>query len=284
MASSEPSSPALILKIQQLLPMLTKSEKAVANYIIQHPEAIINLSLLELAENCSVSEASVVRACQKLGFSGYQNMKVSLAQSVVTPLAANSEEVTVDDDPAQVINKVFSSTAHSLQFSRDIFHPEDLLTAVSLLESARRIEIYGLGGSGPIAMDLQHKLMRLGLNATAYTDPHLQAISAAHCTPDDLVFAISHSGSSKNVVSNTKTAKWNGAKVITLTNLGHSPLNKLGDVQLFTASEETKYRIVALSSRIAELTILDSIYTYMAVRSESIRSMCVEKAMDDLKY
>ncbi len=284
MALPEASASAVILKIQQLLPTLSKSEQAVASYIVLHPETIINLSMSALAETCAVSEPTVVRACRKLGFSGYQNLKVTLAQSVLMPISAGSEEVTAEDDSQQTIAKVFTATIHTLEFTRDILRTDTLETVTSMLLGARRIVIFGLGGSGPVAMDLQHKLMRLGLNAMAYTDPHLQAIAAAYCEEGDVIFAISHSGSSRNVVTNTQQAKERNAKVISLTSLGSSPLTKLADISLYTASNETKYRIVAISSRIAELAIIDSIYSYMAVRSEGIQSMRVEKAMDDLKY
>ena len=137
-----------------------------------------------------------------------------------------------------------------------------------------------MGASGAIASDLQHKLQRLNLNAQAYVDPHLQAMSAAYLTEADVVLAISHSGSSRVVVDNVRIARENGAKVISLTNIGRSPLSKLADVSLFTASQETKFRILAISSRIAELTILDCIYTYIALHTDGANSMKVEKAME----
>ena len=153
-----------------------------------------------------------------------------------------------------------------------------------VLQGARRIAIFGVGASGAIASDLQHKLQRLDLNAQAYVDSHLQALSAAYLTEEDVVLAISHSGSSRVVVDNVRIAKENGAKVITLTNIGRSPLSKLADISLFTASQETKFRILAISSRIAELTILDCIYTYIALHTDGANSMKVEKAMENLKY
>lgn len=281
---NEASVPAVVLQIKQLLPALSKSEKCVASYVMEHPDEVIYLSVAALAENCGVSDPTVVRTCQKLGFSGYQDLKVTLAQSVASPLVANAEEISADDDIQQVINKVFTDTVHTLQFTHNTINAESLKQAAEALMKARKIMIFGLGGSGPVAMDLQHKLMRLGLDATAYTDPHLQAISIAYCGKDDVVFAISHSGSSRNVVINANHAKKQGASVISLTSLGSSPLTKLADICLFTASEETKYRIVAISSRIAELTIIDSIYSYIAVRSKKAKSMKVEKAMDELKY
>ena len=110
-----------------------------------------------------------------------------------------------------------------------------------------------------------------------YTDAHLQAICAAYAKKGDVIFAISHSGSSKSVVDNAQHAKENGATILTLTSMGSSPLTKLADVSLFTASEETKYRIVSISSRLAGLTIIDTIYTYIALQKEDIKNMKVEK-------
>lgn len=156
--------------------------------------------------------------------------------------------------------------------------------AAELLMSARRIFIFGIGASGAIAQDLQHKLLRLGLDACSNADAHLQAITSAYCTCEDVVVAISHSGSSKIIVDNVRMARENGAKIISLTSAGRSPLSKMADICLFTASMETKYRILAISSRIAELTIIDSIYTYIAMRCDSIKQMKVEKAMKNLKF
>ncbi len=284
MAIQEHGSPALILKIQRLMPGLSKSEQSVASYIMQHPEEVIYLSVAALADNSGVSDPTVVRTCQKLGFTGYQDLKVTLAQDIVSPLQSINEEILPDDDMQKIISKVFQGTIHTLEFTYDTLNVADIKAAADTLSGAGKILIFGLGGSGPIAMDLQHKLLRLGLTAVAYTDPHLQAIGSAYATKNDAVFAISHSGSSRSVVDNTRIAKTNGAKIISLTSIGQSPLTKLADISLFTASTETRYRIVAISSRIAELTIIDSIYTYLAMRCDSVKDMKVEKAMEDLKY
>jgi len=276
--------PALIMKMKAMMPSMSKSEQTVADYIIKHPEEVIYLSIAALAENSGVSEPTVVRACQKLGFSGYQSLKVTLAQDIVNPLQSVHEEVSLDDDMQKIISKVFGSARHTLDFTHDTLNSADVEAAAQLIMSAGRVAIYALGGSGPVAMDLQHKLMRLGMNVMAYTDPHLQALNSAFLGEGDVVFSISHSGSSRSVVNNTRMAKENGAKIITLSNIGSSPLSKLADVSIYTASAETKYRIVAIASRIAELTVIDSIYTYIAMRTESIKSMKVEQAMEGLKY
>lgn len=284
MASHESTTPAVILKIKELIPSLSKSERLVADYIIEHPDQVITLSVAALADAAGVSDPTVVRACKRLGFIGYQDLKVTLAQSLATPLQNIHEEIAPDDDIQAITSKVFFSAIHTLQYTHDTLLPADIQSAAEMLMSARRIFIFGMGASGAVAYDLQHKLLRLGLNASTYVDAHLQAITTAYCTDEDVVVAISHSGSSKIIIGNVRMAKENGAKIISLTSIGRSPLSKMSDICLFTASLETKYRILAVSSRIAELTILDSIYTYIAMRCDSIKQMWVEKAMKELKY
>ena len=127
---------------------------------------------------------------------------------------------------------------------------------------------------------------RLGLDAAAFTDPHLQAINASYCGPGDLVFAISHSGSSRDIVDSVRIARARGARIITLTSMGVSPLQREADIALFTASQETRYRIVALSSRIAQITLVDVIYTIAAMRKEGAVEGFhrVEQALQAKKY
>ena len=156
--------------------------------------------------------------------------------------------------------------------------------AAQVLMNARKIVIFGLGGSAPVAMDLHHKLLRLGLDASVYTDPHLQVIACNYLDERDAVFAISHSGSSRCVVDSTQVAKNRGAKIISLTSAGKSPLSKLANVSLNTNSNETKYRVVSIASRVAALTIADSIYTFIAMRTDGAKSLQVEKSMESLKY
>lgn len=278
--------PAIILKMQTLRESLSKSEQKVVDYIIKAPDQVIYLSVAELAQNSGVSDPTVVRACQKIGLSGYQELKVTLAQDLVSPLQSIHEEVLEDDNIKTIIDKVFQSTIHALTYTRDILRDHMLEKAAAAIMAAPKIIIFGLGNSHAIAVDLQHKLMRLGCDAAAYTDPHMAAIAAAFVSPGDVAIAISHSGSSKDTVENTRLAKDNGATVIALTNIGTTPLSKIADINLHTASKETRYRIVALSSRIAQIAIIDAIYTVIAVRRKNaiVGFRNVEKALEKKKY
>jgi len=279
--------PALIMKMKALRPSLSKSEDRVVAYIIEHPEEVVYLSVSGLAEKSGVSDATVVRTCRKIGMSGYQDLKVTLAQDIVTPLQSIHEEITETDSDSVVMEKVFQSTIHTLKFTHDTIRIEAISQAVALICASKHIAIFGLGNSDSIAIDAMHKFMRLGIDAYAYTDSHMQMIRSSYLGTGDLVFAISHSGSSKDVVDAAAMAKRNGANVISLTNMGKTPLGDIADVQLTTASKESMYRIVAIASRVAQMAIIDTIYTIIAVRrkNESVETFrVIEKALESKKY
>lgn len=284
MGKKKATRPALVLRIENTIPNLSKSEQSVANYIIANPEKVIYQSVAALAENCGVSDPTVVRTCQKLGFTGYQSLKLAMAAAIVTPNQTVHEDISVDDNMQSISGKVFQSAVYALQFTKDTLDYEAMEAAVDALANARRIVILALGASGPVAQDLHHKLLRLGMEADVYTDSNLQAIACSYLDQRDVVFAISHSGSSKAVVDNASLAKKNGATVISLTSAGRSPLSKLANISLTTMSNETMYRIISVASRVAALTIVDCLYTYLAIRSEDAKSLKVEKNLQNLKY
>ena len=275
---------ALSFRIRNTIPELSKSEAAVAEYIADNTEEVINLSVSALTDCCGVSEPTVVRACRNLGFNGYQALKIALIQSISNTVQFAGEEVTAKDGMPAVIQKVFGAAADAVSLTRNSINPADLERASEALLKAKRIFIFGVGGSAAVAADVQHKFLRLGLDAHALSDVNLQTISAAFAGQCDVIFAISHSGSSKVVVDNTRLAKSNGATVISLSSMGKSPLTELADISLHTAANETRYRIVAISSRIAELTIVDTLYSYMSFRARKEDNMIIEKAIEDQMY
>ena len=275
---------ALGFKIRSMIPELSKSEALVAEYIAACPEEVINLSVSALADSCGVSEPTVVRACRNLGFSGYQALKIALIQSISAPVAFAGEEVTAEDSMASAIQKVFGAAADAVALTKSSLDIAAMEKAADALLQAKRIFIFGVGGSAAVAADVQHKFLRLGLDAHALSDVNLQTITAAFTGEKDVVFAISHSGSSKVVVDNTNLAKRNGATVISLSSMGKSPLTELADISLFTAANETRYRIVAISSRIAELTIIDTLYSYLTFRARKAGNLIIEKAIEDQMY
>ena len=275
---------AVAFRIRSVMPELSKSEAVVADYVSNNPEKVINLSVSALADLCGVSEPTIIRACRNMGYSGYQALKVALIQGQSATIAYAGEEVTETDSMQDTITKVFGAAADAIALTRNNLNVRDMERAAEALLRAKRIYIFGVGGSAAVASDVQHKFSRLGFNVTAYADLNLQAIVAAYAGKDDVVFAISHSGSSKVVVDNTNIAKSNGATVISLSSTGKSPLTEIADISLFTDANETRYRIVALSSRIAELTIIDTLYSFMSFRTGSKENLKIEKAIENQMY
>lgn len=283
--SSVPIS-AMLRKIEAMKGKMSKSELCVCDYIIEHPEEVIHLSVSELATKSGVSDATVIRASQKIGSCSYQDLKISLAQDIATPLQAINEEISSSDAPGAIVEKVFQGVLHTLEFTYKIQDAEMLDRTADILLHAKKICICGLGNSHAIAADIQHKLMRLGLDATAYADNHLQVICATFLQEGDVLFAVSHSGSSRDVVRAAQIAHGNHATVISLTTVGLSPLEDISDIALHTASNETQYRRVALSSRIAQMTLVDVLYTMIALKKEDSTDgfYRIEKGLANTKY
>ncbi len=255
------------LNIKVLYDKMGKAERRIADWLLDNPGEIIPLSIVELAERCGCGEATIVRFARRLGFSGYQDMKISLAQESGT--ASASATVDASDSAADIFQKVCNDIYLSLEKTKPVLSDADLQRACETISNARRIVVFGLGNSAPIAKDAEHKFLRAGLHAVAYSDNHMQVIAASHLAKDDVVLAISHSGSSKDIVDACEIAKKAGATVIAITNAGKSPIRACSDILLHTSSDETKYNILALNSRIAQLAIINVIYYYVVVhRSE----------------
>lgn len=263
---------------------MTKSEQRVIDAIIANPQEVIYASVAELAARSKVSDPTVVRTCKKLGLEGYQDLKITLARDFVNPLESINENITPSDNTTTITAKTFQSAIRTLQFTHDTLIIPDVEAAVQLISDAERILIVGMGNSRAISIDLHHKLMRLGKNATSFSDPHFAATTLSFFTEKDLLICISHSGSSREVVDLAKQASKQKTPILSLTNIGISPLSKTSNVVLHTSSDETRYRIIGLNSRIAQLAIIDTLYTLLALRSENDDIMHVENALKGHKY
>lgn len=281
------SSKAFYSRIQEKLESLSKMERKTAECMAENQDKLIYASITELAELAGTSEATVTRVCTKLGYSGFQALKVSVARELVSQQEKIHEDLKADSPPEMIIDKIFSSAIHTLTMTRKALDGKAVAGSIEALCRARRIVVIGNGNSGAIALDAQHKFLRIGLNVSAYTDDHMQMIAVVSMTKDDVLIAISHSGSSRDVAEAMQLAKENGATVISITNNGISPVSKLADIRLYTYSQETKYRTYAISSRMAELTIIDTLYTGVSLRlgDKAIQNFeALEKALVVKKY
>lgn len=262
------------LKIKVMYDEMGKAEKRVADWLLANPGEILPLSIIDLADRCGCSEATIVRFSRRLGLGGYQGLKISLAQETGTNTVSTT--ISAEDSVGEIYDKVCNDIYCSLEGTKKVLDTENLERACSVIAVADNIAIFGLGNSAAIAADASHKFLRAGYRACAYSDNHMQVIVASHLHPNDVVLAISHSGSSRDIVDALKLAKQSGATTICITNCGKSPIQKYSDIVLFTASDETKYSILAFNSRIAQLSIVNAMYCYL-VNHQS------EKVMESIK-
>lgn len=255
-----------LARIRGAYTTLSKKEKRIADYILKQPERIIHHTINQVADDLDVAESTVFRFCQRVGFKGYQALKIALATDVVAPLQNIHEDISKDDTTIEIAEKIFTSNVKTLEATRQILDMASLDQAAALLLSARRIEFFGSGGSAVIALDAYHKFIRSGLFVTANLESHMQLMSASQLTNEDVAVLISHSGASKDTLDVAKVVNGRGVPTIAITNYAKSPLSKLCDVTLYTVSQETEFRSEALASRIAELSLIDALFTVVMMR------------------
>jgi DNA-binding MurR/RpiR family transcriptional regulator len=245
---------------------LSKKEQRIADYILKQPEQIIHHTINQVADDLDVAESTVFRFCQRVGFKGYQALKIALASDVVAPLQDIHEDITETDTALEIAEKIFSTNGKTIESTRQILEGVSLEKAVELFLGARRIEFFGSGGSAVVALDAYHKFVRSGLQVSAILESHMQLMSASQLTTADVAVVISHSGASKETLDIAKLLKEKGVPMIAITNYAKSPLSKIADVSLYTVSQETAFRSEALASRIAELSLIDALFTAVMMR------------------
>ncbi|VIO68208.1 HTH-type transcriptional regulator HexR [Bradyrhizobium ivorense] len=256
---------AVLSRIRELQADLPPKAGQIAARIIGQPESFIHMSITEVAEACDVSEGTIVSFCRRVGVRGFQELKILLARDLIEPVQLIQENLHQGDDPATVTDHIFAAHAASLHETRRLLSMESLAQATSMLNEAQRIEIYGIGSSAPIAQDLSYRLLQLGLSASAVVDSHVQAVSAGMTGPTVATVTVSHSGSTVETVLATQLAREAGARTIGITRLGKSPLAAHCDVLLYTVANETRYRPEAMSSRVAQLAIIDTLVSCCAL-------------------
>jgi DNA-binding MurR/RpiR family transcriptional regulator len=243
----------------------------VAHHVLEAPDRVIYQSISELAENAGISEPTVLRFCRALGFRGFHDLKIQLAQDLVPEVKNIHEDVMPADDGAALIRKVFNANAIAISDTQDTLDPTLVDRAIRVLARAARIEFIGFGGSAVVAMDAYHKFFRLGVACGWQDDPHMQVMSAALMNSRCVVVAISHSGSSKDIVESLKIAKGAGATTIAIVSHRKSPVVSMVDIPLCVHAKETGFKPEPMSSRIAHLCVIDVLAVGVALkRSEDV--------------
>ncbi|MBX3537185.1 MAG: SIS domain-containing protein [Chelatococcus sp.] len=251
-------------KIAAQRAQLSPSERKVADFVLDHPERIIRMSIAELAASVGVSQPTVLRFVRSLGLSRYPDLKLLTGQSIVSGTPYLHSEVRTQDTLDEVTDKIFDSSIHVLNTVRQSINREALMRAVQMIVAARRIDCFGAGAASILAIEAQHKLMRLGLPVMAYVDTHLQRMAAATLGPRDVVLCFSHTGEIRDTVKMAMKAREVGACVIALTKPG-TALAAAADILLAIDAHENTEVYAPMTSRIAHAVVLDIIVTAVAL-------------------
>ena len=250
------------LRLKEMAPSLSPKERQVANFILECPAKVVNMTIEQIAALSGTSASAVVRLCKSMGYSGYKE----LCRMLTSDLAANSNAISYEDvhpgDSSEVIFKnICLSNMKAIENTMNIMDPEAFEQAVQLICKARRVDFFGVGTSALVALDAHNKFLRTGKNCMANADYHVQLLSACSLKKGDVAVMISYSGETYDMVRLASLVRQTGCKVITITTYAKNSLARFADVNLFTVSAETMIRSGAITSRIAQLTVIDALYT-----------------------
>lgn len=258
-----------VVRIRGRMEDLQPAFRRIAEVILQDPRAASSLTIGGLAREAGCSEATVVRLTHELGYAGYRELRMRLAEE--TAVAREREtayegDVDPEDDLAAVVGKIAAADTRAVRDTADILDLEVLAEAAGAISGARRIAAFGAGASGLAAGDLHAKLSRVGLMSSVHTDAHDALPAAALLQEQDVAVGISHTGRTEEVLAALQVAAEGGARTIAITNSPASPLAAAADMVLMTAAHESAFRSGATASRIAQLTVVDCVFVAVAQR------------------
>ena len=268
-------------RLRQMKAALRPSEQRVADIVLAAPEAITRMALTDAARRAAVSEPTILRFSRSLGCSGFPDFKIRLAQSLVAGVPYVHQEVALGDTLDRVVHKIVQSSAKTLIETGAGLDAAVLGQVVAVLAAARRIDCYGVGASGIVALDAQQKLMRLGRPTLAYPDAHLQTMSAATLRPGDVALCFSHTGAIKDTLRSAEVAAAAGATVVAVTRSG-SPLAAVSRHLLAVDTPEDTETYAPMTSRLAHLVVVDILSTAVALAAGAGAVAEIRRVKDSL--
>lgn len=277
---------SLSFLIKTRLETLPKSEQKVAAYILKKGRQVIYMNVTELAARAQSSQSAVIRLCRTLGIPGFQELKIMLARDVFSPVDADDSD-RVDSVPRtkvpEIIENVIASLVHGLEDLRSLVDSKTLENAAELLERADYIQCFGIGTSSFVALDFYHKLNRLGYRCSFVQDIHLQLSGSCALGKGTVGVFVSYSGETGEIVRAARQVLAVGGSIVSLTGKGPNSLSDMADVRLYVPVSESLLRQGASSSRIAQLAIIDMLFSLLVMRNPERGMEMLERTMEITK-
>jgi DNA-binding MurR/RpiR family transcriptional regulator len=273
----------LLGEIANQIPSFHASEVAIAEAILQNPDEAAGMNITQIADRSSTSVASIVRFCKTLGFKGYPEFRMALIGQLSRQVAQGTDlhldgGITVDDSAEEVIRKIAYADSLAIKTTAERLDVEVFTKTVDVWDLANTIGIIGFASSAYVAMDLQLKLNRLGKRSVAWSDLHTALTSISILKKGDVLVAISHSGTTLDIIDVITEFKEKGITVVLITNALRSPATAIADLVLFTSARETTLRSGATASRIAQLTVVDCLCVSLAQRNWSGTKVALDES------
>jgi RpiR family transcriptional regulator, repressor of rpiB and als operon len=257
-------------RIRMMKPHLTALESKVVDSVMGKRDFTRETTLKEIADDTGVSEAMVIKIAKKLGFSGYRDFRQNVVDYVRVSDRDMREELSPNDSPREIVNKVFRASTLALEETLAIADIEAYDRAADFIAGARQRDFYGAGGSAQIARDVAHKFLRIGVRTSVFDDAHMMAMSASLLGTADVAIGFSHSGSTLVTIEALQIARKNGARTIAITNYLGSPIAEVADVVICSTAQGSPLLGENAAARIAQLTILDTIFILVALRNYKV--------------
>jgi RpiR family carbohydrate utilization transcriptional regulator len=254
----------LLEVIARGLPTMRKSDRRVAETILAQPSSAVDMTLAELSRAAGVSEPTVLRFASTIGCDGFRDLRVKLARSLAFARTTSHSAITAEDDLPVIIAKIFDFNLSNLNWVRSKLDPASMANAVAALVAARRIEFFGFGASGIVAMDAQQKFPLFGVPCGALTDGHQMFITAAMLDEGDVVVSISNTGQTREVIQATRLARERGARTIGITGT-QSPLLRYCDIGIVSETLENTDLYTPTISRLSALVVIDILSTAVSL-------------------
>ncbi|HEY0686884.1 MAG TPA: MurR/RpiR family transcriptional regulator [Steroidobacter sp.] len=269
---------ALLTYIKGILASLNPTDRLIADCVLADPEKVISSSIAQLKDDCGASVGAIVAFCRRMGLKGFAEFKIALARDLAqTGLPAGQVQ-----ENGSLLEKVFQVHSQSLTETLQINPTSQFERIAQVIDKSRRVELFSIGLSYPVAHTAYCKFLLLGLQASAHFDSHIQLIAATQLEKGDVAIGISLSGTTRETVECLEVAKAKGATTICLTNAVKSPITAHADYSLYATPSEIKYFQAPLASRVTQLALIDALFVFLALKHKTRTAAKLQQSGEEL--
>lgn len=251
--------------LREMMHSLPESERKAAEFILENPQQVVGITINELAGKSNTSKAAIIRLTHSLGVKGFSELKLRVAGDI---LGSENQvfDISDDDSLGSLLKNITNNSMRAILDTSGILDLDNLEKVVKLIEAAKTINFFGVGASHIVSLDAHQKFLRINKFTTAFPDLHLLAVQIANMREGDILFVVSFSGETKEVIEAINLAKRYNVKTVALTGYGKNTVSELVNISLaISPIREAEFRSGATASRIAQLHVIDVLY--MAVAS-----------------